>query len=43
MIDDELVRRAAEEREIIVSRYNLGKSDVPKTDPQLIDRYGFIQ
>lgn len=45
MIDDDLVRRAAEERELIVSRYKLAsrKSDVSKTDPGHIDRYGFIQ
>jgi hypothetical protein len=48
----ELLRRAAEERELIVSRYSRGREDGAQIDPwedptfeiyHVTDRYGFIQ
>lgn len=52
MNEDDLVRRAAEEREIIVARYKKGREEGAQIDPwedpsfevyQVTDRYGFMQ
>lgn len=52
MNEDDLVRRAAEERESIVARYKRGREDGTHNDPKddrayeiyrFTDRYGFIQ
>jgi len=43
MTDDELYRRAAEEREAIVARYKTVQKGDGNADPNLTDRFGFIQ
>jgi hypothetical protein len=52
MNEEELLRRAAEERELIVGRYSRGREDGAQIDPwedpafeiyHATDRYGFIQ
>lgn len=52
MNEEELLRRAAEERELIVSRYSRGREEGAQIDPwedpgfeiyHTTDRYGFIQ
>lgn len=52
MNEEELLRRAAEERAHIVSRYSRGREDGAQIDPwedpgfeiyHVTDRYGFIQ